>query len=155
MVLDFQMKVGELQRAVVGLNGKTQEALNQLTEIKQVIKQTSKVDVALFEEARALELKLMDARESLTGDPTKPRRDEVSPPSIMSRTQNALFGSLNTTYGSTKTQRRSYEIAREEYGEVIGTLKTLIERDLAELKRKLDAAGVPWTSGRAIPELNG
>ena len=155
MVLEFQMEVGELQRAVVGLNRKAQEALHQLAEIKQVIKQTSKVDVALFDAARALELKLMDARESLTGDPTKPRRDEVSPPSIMSRTQNALFGSLNTTYGSTKTQRRSYEIAREEYGEVIGTLKTLIERDLAELKRKLDAAGVPWTSGRAIPELRG
>ena len=73
----------------------------------------------------------------------------------MDRIGNALFGSAGSTYGATKTHRRSYEIAREEYQAVIGALKTLVEQDLADLKRKLDAAGVPWTPGRAIPRLRG
>ena len=151
-VFAFQMKVGELQRAAVGASGKAQEVLRQLIQMKQVIKQTQKADMSLLEEARNLELKLLDAREALTGDPTKTSRSEASPPSMMRRIQNAL-GSVNSTYGPTKTQQTEFEIARQEYDEIIGTLNVLIDTDFAQFQRKLDAAGIPWTSGRRIPEL--
>ena len=152
-VLDFQMKAGELQRAVTGAGGKVQEALNQLAQMKTAIKQTQKADIRLFEEARALELKLMDVRESLSGDATRARRSQTAPPPVMRRARNALVGTLGSIYGPTKTHRREYEIALEEYQEIHGNLKTLIEVDLVKLQRKLDEAGVPWTTGRAIPEL--
>jgi len=152
-ILDFQRKVGELQRVAVGASGRIQEALEQIRQMKRAIRESRGAKLELFEEARALELKLMDAGETLAGDPTRRKRDEAAPPSILQRIRNALGGSMNSTYGPTKTHRRGYEIARKEYGQVIGKLQALIEKDLVNLQKKLEAAGVPWTPGRPIPGL--
>ena len=69
------------------------------------------------------------------------------------RVSIALNGTLGTTYGPTRTHRRSYEIAKEEYAQTIGALKTLVERELPGFERRLDEAGVRWTAGRPIPRL--
>ena len=37
--------------------------------------------------------------------------------------------------------------------ELSASVKELIEADFVNLQKKLDDAGLPWTSGRAIPEL--
>ena len=153
--LAFQMGAGELQRAARGASERAQEALDQLGRIKQAVSATRTSDLRLLEEARALELEFLDARERLTGDPTKSRRGEASPPSVVGRVGSALSGTLRNTYGPTKTQRRSLEIAREEYREALGTLKALLERELPALHRKLEEAGVPWTPGRPLPVLKG
>ena len=47
----------------------------------------------------------------------------------MMRSLSSESGSSGSSYGPTKTHRRSYEIAREEYEQVIGKLKSLTERD--------------------------
>ena len=152
-VLKFQMKVGELLRAVTGANGKVQEALDQLAQIKKAVRQTPKASTSHFEEARSLELKLMALRESLTGDTTRTQRSQTAPPSIMRRVENALAGTLNNSYGPTQTHRREYVIGQEQYEDVVGKLRALIEVDFKKLKQKLDKAGVPWTPGRRIPEI--
>jgi len=48
-----------------------------------------------------------------------------------------------------------YRIGREEFHELYGRLKKLIEGDFVNLQKKLEAAGVPWTPGRAIPRVKG
>ncbi len=35
--------------------------------------------------------------------------------------------------------------------EMLDDLRTLVESDLVALEEKLEAAGAPWTPGRAIP----
>jgi photosystem II stability/assembly factor-like uncharacterized protein len=154
-VLKFQMQVGALQRAVTGANGKVQEALEQLGQIKKAVRQAQNVDIKLFDAARDLELKLFDVRESLSGDVTRTNRKKTALVPITRRVQNALAGTLRNTYGPTQTHRRDYEIGLEMYRETLGTMKTLIEVDFEQLKEKLDTAGVPWTTGRRIPEIKG
>ena len=39
-----------------------------------------------------------------------------------------------------------------QFGELRDELTRLVDTDLAALERKLDAAGVPWTPGRGVPE---
>ena len=152
-VLAFQMTVGELLRAVRGADGKVQEALGQLTQIKTAVNETPEADAGLLDEARALELKLMDVRVALTGDNTRTERGHTAELSIMRRVQNAHSGTLSNTYGPTETHRRDYEIGREQYEDVAGDLKKLIEADFMKLKQKLDKAGVPWTPGRSLPKI--
>ncbi len=152
-ILAFQMSVGELQRAASGAVGRASEALEQLAAIKQAVKRTRTVDLDVMDDARALERKLTDAREALTGGSTKTARGEMAPSSVMQRIGHAMSGSLGSVYGPTQTHRREYELGLEEYNEVVGTLRTLIDEDLAELEQRLDEAGVPWTPGRRIPEL--
>ena len=53
-VLQFYVTAGELQRAVRGANGKVDEVLSQLGEIKQSLEQSSKGSAELLSETRGL-----------------------------------------------------------------------------------------------------
>jgi len=151
-VLEFYQKAGELQRAIRGASGKTNETLTQLAEIKQVLKQSDKGTTQLFEEARKLELKLKDVSELLIGNTIKSQYDEPERISILGRVNSAM-NAMRTTYGPTKTHRQDYEIAQEEFEPLRNQLKELIEVDFVNLQKKLEEAGLPWTAGRPIPEL--
>ena len=128
-----------------------QDTAEQLKYIKRAIETTPSVDPNLATEARELELRLQDILERFTGDPTKPRRNEPGMPGILDRVRTVVFGHWSTSYGPTATHRRSYQIAADEFEAVLGDLKKLVEQDVAELGRKLEAAGAPWTPGRGIP----
>ncbi|MCP4261849.1 MAG: glycosyl hydrolase [Planctomycetes bacterium] len=151
-VLQFYMTAGELQRAIRGAFGKTNEVLNQIVEIKQTLKQSDKGNHELFEEAREMELKLKDIRELLAGSTTKSRYNEPDRLSIMSRVNSAM-NAMRSTYGPTQTHRQDFEIAQEEFEALISQIKKLIEIDFVNLQKKLERAGLPWTSGRPIPKL--
>jgi len=150
-VLEFQMTVGGLQRSITGAQQVVSGALEEVRAMQDVVGEGRHLDLGLLEELRELELRLLDAREALSGDPTKTRRGATGAPSIASRARNALMGTLGNTYGPTQTQRRQFEIAREEYDAVIAAIRAVVETDLEALKRKLDEAGAPWTPGREIP----
>ena len=150
-VLAFQRQTGELQRAVMGTNRAAEEAAERITELKQVIEVWPNADPALRTEARQLELRLMDLRERLTGDPTKPRRSEPAMPGIMNRVQTIVSGHWSTTSAPTATHRRSYEIAAAEFGEIYGDLQQLIERDLPALEDRVEAAGAPVQVRHRLP----
>jgi hypothetical protein len=150
-LLQFQLQAGQLQHEAAGANGKLDETLEQLGQIKRAIRQTRAPADPLYEAARKLELELLAVRDQLAGDATRTRRGHTAPPSIMQRVRNAASGSLNDIQGPTTTQRRDYEIAREEYQAVSARLKQLVEVELVKLQQQLEAAGTPWTSGRPIP----
>ena len=56
-------------------------------------------------------------------------------------------------YGPTATHRRAFEIAREEFGEIEVGLRQMIDVDLPALEAKMEAAGVPWSPGRPLPQV--
>ncbi len=106
----------------------------------------------MFEEARGLELKLKDIRELLMGNTVKSRYNEPERISIMGRVNSAM-NAMRTTYGPTKTHRQDFKIAQEKFEDLLGQVKELIEIDFINLQKKLETAGLPWTSGRPIPKL--
>jgi hypothetical protein len=63
----------------------------------------------------------------------------------------AGFGSAFSTYGPTPAQRRSLEIAQEEYEVVRSRLDALLTTRLPAFERALQEAGAPWTPGGPIP----
>jgi len=151
-LLAFQKKAGELQRAVMGANQAAQSAAEDIDYIKRAIEVSPQVDIDLYAEARALELRLLGLQQRLTGDPTKPRRSEPGMPGITSRVQQIVRGGWSSTSGPTATHERNYEIAAEDFSEFLDELRTLIETDLVALENRLEAAGVPWTPGRGVPD---
>lgn len=151
-VLAFQRQTGRLQRAVLGTREAAREAAERLEHIKRAVALTPEAPMELRDEARELELRLMDLREALEGDPTKPRRQEPAMPGIIDRVNQVVFGHWRATTGPTETHRRQYEIATADFGEVYDDLRQLIELDLPALEERLEAAGAPWTPGRGLPE---
>jgi hypothetical protein len=152
-VLAFQMQLGKLQQGVTGARSLIADAITQLGQVRSVIVDGRQSDLRWLDELRSLETEFMDARESLSGDPTRSSRYAVGAPSVSSRLQTALSGSLTNLYGITTTQREQYEIAKEEYDAAIGKVQELLNDKLPAYFKKLDEAGVPWTPGRGIPRV--
>jgi photosystem II stability/assembly factor-like uncharacterized protein len=151
-VLAFQKKTGELLRAVLGANAAAGEAADRLELLKKVIMDTPAADPSFMLRARELELRLLDIREEITGDPTRDRRSEPTPPSLMERVQRIVRGHWAATSGPTQTHKRQYELVADDFGAVLEKLRTLIEVDLKKLEDDLEAAGAPWTPGRGVPK---
>ena len=59
---------------------------------------------------------------------------------------------LTTTSAPTATHRESLALAQQQAGPLLDRLHKLIEVDLANVEKQMNALGAPWTPGR-IPQL--
>jgi len=147
-VLDFQKKIARLQRALEGTIRVAGEAQNRIELIRKAILETPALDLALLQEVQNLETRLGDIRKKLQGDRILRKYEEPSPPSIRSRIRNVVSSQWNSTLPPTRTQEDAYRYAGKEFEKVLADLRSLVERDIAEIEKKLEAAGAPWTPGR-------
>ncbi|MCG6919772.1 MAG: glycosyl hydrolase [Acidobacteria bacterium] len=146
-LLAFQEKTGRLQRAVLGAVETAGEARKRLDYLKQALDDTPAADPALADEARAIEGRLKDLEVALSGDQVVAGYQEPTPLSIVARVQGIVSGHWMTTQAPTATHRRAYEIAAEEFADVLARLQASMN-DLQALEAKAEAAGAPWTPGR-------
>ena len=150
-VLAFQRETGELLRAVTGSQRVVAEAQASVGAIKQALGRWPAAPGELMTEARALELRLMDLSEALNGSSTRTSRSEPDLPGIARRVNQIVGGHWNGMHGPTRTHREQYRVAREAFEAIYPELRALVETDLPALEGRLEAAGVPWTTGRALP----
>jgi len=151
--LTEQMRTAELERAVLGTASLIEETSTRVGFLKRAIDDTPGADTSLARRVRVIERRLQDARESLNGDPTRPRRNEAAPPSLLGRLQSAIGnGWSQTLEAPTAAQQAQIDIVRGEFGRVLDQVRQLIEVDLKALENAAEQAGVPWTPGR-MPKL--
>ncbi|MBI3789189.1 MAG: hypothetical protein HY276_13170, partial [Ignavibacteriales bacterium] len=82
---------------------------------------------------------------------TRRSRSESSPVSINERVNNIVDDERMSTAKPTQTHLDAYAIAGEDFSRELAKLRTLVETDLMNLEKAMEAAGAPWTPGR-IPE---
>ncbi len=150
-ILAFQKQVGELQQAVMGANSAAAAAAERLELMKVAVERYPGVNPAMREQIRTLELRLMDLREAINGDPTKRRRQEAAMPGLMSRVQTVVGGTWSASAAPTATHHESYDIAATEFEAILPDLTALIETDIPALGRQLEEAGVPYIQGGSVP----
>ncbi len=151
-ILDFCRQAAKLQNAVVAANQIMTEAAERLETIQQTVKANPQLDRALYEEARQLKLRLAKIRQKFDGDALIARSNEPTYPGINARLQGMVFASFTASTGPTGTHRKLYDIASQEFEEVLVELRQLVDTDLAALNAKLDQSQAPWTPGRKIPD---
>lgn len=144
----FQKKVARLQRALFGAVEAMEETTDRITHLKKAIDATPEAAPELADRVRALESRLQDLRERLTGDDVIGGHNEPTPPAITERLDRVIEGFLSATAAPTTTQEDAYRIAGEAFENVLADLTQLIETDLEQLEADLEAAGGPWTPGR-------
>lgn len=150
-VMAFARKTDELQRAALGTLAALNEGLGQIAVVKRIIEQTPTVPLKLRQDARTLELKLVDLREKFSGDPTRSRRNEPASIGLIDRIETIIDGQWTTTSAPTGTYHRNYDIAAGEFEDALKALRPLLEDDLPALHETLEAAGAPWSPGRKLP----
>jgi hypothetical protein len=151
-LLDFQQRVGRLQRAVLAAEAVTEDTLRRLKLVKKAITETPAADVSLLERARKLELRLLDLQVELSGDETVSSRFEATMPSISQRVQRVIGAQWSSTSAPTTTHRQSFEVASRKFQSTLEGLRSVVERDLKALEDEMESAGAPWTPGRRLPD---
>jgi photosystem II stability/assembly factor-like uncharacterized protein len=150
-VLAFQKQVAELRRAVHGALRAARAASNRLDHIEQAILDTPEAEADMLAKVIDLRTRLEEALIELRGDETVEQRYAPTPPSIIARVELIARDQWNVTSAPTDTQRDGYRYAASELAPVLDDLRTLIDTDLTDLEQQLEAAGAPWTPGRALP----
>jgi hypothetical protein len=87
---------------------------------------------------------------AMRGDTALRARNENTPPSISERVAYIVDSQRFSLAKPTKTQQESYQIASEEFAQELTKLRALIDVDLKNVEKALDAAGAPWTPGRLL-----
>jgi photosystem II stability/assembly factor-like uncharacterized protein len=149
--LAFNRRAGDLQRRAMAMNAAAGEALESVRAMKNAVLRDPAGTPELRAQARALELRLLDAREALTGDPTLPRRQEPGMPGVISRIQSVLGGVLDASYGPTGTHRQQLDIAEQAYAAAEPELRRLVDEEVPALEARMDELGLRWTTGRGAP----
>jgi hypothetical protein len=103
--------------------------------------------VALQRELDAINL-------ALSGDRVWRAHNEGTPASISERIQAAAGSTRGSTSHPTKTSMEQYQIGSDELAVQIPKLRKLIDTDIRNLEKQLDAAGAPPTPGR-LPDWKG
>jgi len=142
-LLAFQKEAGELQRAVRGAVNVVRDTKKRLDHIRQAVNDTPGLDRDLLDQVDAMDARLQDIKDVLTGDRTITRRSEPAPESISSRMGSLMWFTREITSDPTETMRRHLDIAGEQFAPLLSDLTQLVDSDLAAFEEMLEAAGAP------------
>jgi hypothetical protein len=147
-VLAFQRKVARLKRAVQGASRAAGEAGERLAALREALILTPASDPAALKQIDEMESRLRALTNKLQGDQTLRKWQEPAPLSIAERVNRISGSQWSNTSPPTQTQKDGYQYAATEFEGVLKDLRVLMEEDLPQLEKKLDADGAPWTTGR-------
>jgi photosystem II stability/assembly factor-like uncharacterized protein len=150
-VLEFQKRAAAMQRTAMGAARATSDALTRIQYIRRALDQIAGPDPKLVAEVNRIDTALHDVQDQLVGDPVLERHNEPVLPSLLDRVNTAV-GGLTTTQPPTATHREALAIVEQQMGPLLDKLRTLIDVDLANVEKQMNALGAPWTPGR-VPQM--
>ena len=121
-----------------------------LKAIKRAIQETPTADPSLGKTADQLDQRNNDLLRALRGDVVIAARNENVRASINDRVSDIMEGQRFAIAKPTGTQVKHFQIAAEEFSDVLGKMHQL-DSELNTLEKQLEDAGAPWTPGR-VPE---
>ncbi len=149
----YMRQVAELQRAVSAASQMVSLGFKTIDNLEKALARSTADPGTLDAELEELKQRLYDLDETLSGNRSMRSMGEPRSPTVAGRLRVASTTNGQSDYGPTATHRRAFEIATEEFAQIEPALRQLLEADLPALEEKMEAAGVPWTSGRPLPAI--
>ncbi len=143
----FAKQVSELNRTVDGASRIMRDYKNRLKHIKVAIEKYPGTNINMLKEVKTLEEKFYWLEIAMWGDRTLSSKDMETVPSISDRIGTIAYQIYGSTSNPTTTQKKSLEIAREEF---VGAKKDLdfIIASIKDIEKKLSQIPIPYTPGR-------
>jgi len=148
---EFMQKVTRLYRAVSGALHTAEDVQSRLKAIQEALREAPAAEKKLGGVADSLAQRDREILRALRGDIEIAKRSEPVPSSINDRVNSVMEGERFSLAKPTQSHVDSYNIAATEFADQLGRLRTLVEVDLNQLEKDMEAAGAPWTPGR-VPE---
>lgn len=149
----FQRDVAEVRRAVRAAVSVLGETRARVEHLERAVQDTPGADAGWLSELSAIDDRLRALDVTLNGDRVLRDRDEASPPSVREAVEGVARNSTASSSAPTETDRARLADARAAFEPLYAELRAIVETDLPALEAKLEAAGAPWTPGRALPAL--
>lgn len=150
--LALEQSMFRLQGKLAGLNERLEQARLELDAARASVIASAADPAPLLSSLNGVDSALKGLQRKLSGDPEKASRSVEEVPTPGSRLAGALFGSASTMHGATATQQQQFELARREIEGLLPSATDLLDVRMPALKKELDAAGIPWTTGRRIAD---
>jgi photosystem II stability/assembly factor-like uncharacterized protein len=148
----YMRDVAELRRGVTAASEALSEAFKTVENLSRALDRSTIAPGTLDTELEGLRQELFDLDENLSGNRSIEAFGHPQTPNIARRLRVATITDGQSDYGPTATHRRSYEIAAVEFEAMLPELHRILEVELPALEAKMEAAGVPWSPGRPLPE---
>ncbi len=148
---EFQRQVARQQRALTAALGTANDLAVRLEQARKALDQAPAAAAKSKDLVRRLIQQDRDILRALRGDSALRARNENTPTSVAERVEYIVETLRFALVKPTGTQRESYRIASEELTQEIAKLRKLVEVEVKDLEKAMDAAGAPWTPGR-LPE---
>lgn len=149
----FMRQVAELQRGVSAASHAAGLAFDRIDNLEKALARSQTEPGGLDSELEALKQRLYELDEALSGNRSRSSMGEPRVPTVTGRMRVASMTDGRSDYGPTAAHRLAFETATREFLEIAAGLRMLIDVDLPALEAKMEAAGVPWTPGRPLPEV--
>jgi len=145
---DFHRKSRTLSHAVNAVSSVIRDLGIQVSHYRVALKSVTVPHEDIYEEIKALEMKLADLQLKMFGDRTLSQLDLDSEPGLTSRLGFILSGQNSSTSAPTRTQIDNFQIVSEEFTPIYEAVKTIVEEDVKRIEKRLDEVGAPYTPGR-------
>jgi photosystem II stability/assembly factor-like uncharacterized protein len=152
VVAEFWKETERLNRSVSAASKFIDESLKRIVVMQEALNRTPAPTGNLNRELHDLKQELFDLDEQLTGNRSKMEIGEKYKPTIAFRLNQVSYGTSNSTYGPTETQKRNLEIAGTQFRDLKKSLDRIINDKLPGIEKALIDAGAPWIDGQPIPE---
>ena len=146
----FQLKAGELYRAVAGAVQSAVELQARIDHLKPALVSMRGKSEADEQALRGLQQRLVDLNRVLSGDDSVASRNEPIPWTIAHRAATVYQDTLAFQSPAPAFYEDSYEIAAAQFEQALAELASL-HGDLDAFEKRMEQLGAPWTPGR-VPD---
>jgi len=143
--LAFEFEVQDLAREVWSASRRWRLAMDRLGRLR--VAAATVAEPAMQNRIGELENQMRDIWIVLGGDQTIASRNEATPTSVRSRVSGVTWALRSTSMGPTGTQRRTIEIAAEEFATVQPQIDSIALEQIPALAAELEKLGAPYTGG--------
>ena len=143
----FNKKVAELTRAMEVANAYKNELVQKFPYLKQAVLDAPNVPIGTYEQVAAIQKKLNDITLKFNGDGLRARYEVALPISLKERVDQIVGALWYTTSAPTETFKASYNVAADNFGSILESLKSVSE-EVKQLENLLEKNKAPYTPGR-------
>jgi photosystem II stability/assembly factor-like uncharacterized protein len=146
----FNKKVANLTRAMSAADEYRKSLNDKLNYFKKAVIDGADVPDDTYNSIISIKKELDAFNRQLNGDPLLAQYEGASPTSVKQRVDLITSSLWTTTSAPTTTFVKSYNVAADQFGGLLNTLKS-IDEEVRDVESKLEKYGAPYTPGR-FPE---
>ncbi len=151
VVAAFWRELAEMDRVAEASRALFRETEAKLAAMKGALMQSTVPNQELDARVRDIERRVKALHERLAGNERRDSYGDPGPVHVMRRLGVVGIGNSLSTYGPTEMHRRQFEIAQQDFAGIRSEFASILETEMPALEADLDAAGVPWSTGRGVP----